>query len=543
MSRTFQLTPEQEAIVSAARDTTSNLMVTAFAGCSKTTTLELIAKALPPQASLALAFNVKIKKELEARFPAHFTVLTMNGLGHRAWGAATRKRLEVDDRKMGRITTQVLRTAKLDKDSELWDNVRSLASAAQARGLVPSQFPHATSLCADSGPMWQQIADDAFIDADGEAFSLAREVLVQSILEAMAGKISYDDQIYMPTLFHGQFPRYPLVMVDEAQDLSPMNHRMVAKVAAGRLIVVGDPKQSIYAFRGADTESMSKLRGLRQEWTELPLSVTFRCPRSVVARQQRHVPGFAAFHTNAEGTVLDLSHSQWEFRNSTQKPGTLELAWVPGKDEETTLPVPHNDVAVLCRNTAPLIKLAFRLLRVGIPPMVLGRDIGKSLVTLAKKILPADGDAEALREAIEQWRWVESANAKASENEQKLAGIHDRAESLLAVLAMARVQTKPELLSALEDLFSESRGAITLATIHRAKGLEWSMVFHLDPWRIPSKYAKKAAALGDRSQLGQEYNLLYVCETRAKHTLVMASLSDNEEDGKAEGGEDAGDSE
>ena len=89
---------------------------------------------------------------------------------------------------------------------------------------------------------------------------------------------------------------------------------------------------------------------------------------------------------------------------------------------------------------------------------------------------------------------------------------------------------KPENARALREsinsLFAKETAKVILATGHRAKGLEWPVVIHLDPWRVPSKYAKKAAQDGNRAQLQQELNLKYVIETRAKSILVEASLED-----------------
>ena len=86
----MQPTLEQQHIIDAARSPAS-LMVNALAGTGKTTTLTMLAAALPKEPSLALAFNKKIKEELEKRFPPHFTVMTMNGLGHRAWSFTINK--------------------------------------------------------------------------------------------------------------------------------------------------------------------------------------------------------------------------------------------------------------------------------------------------------------------------------------------------------------------------------------------------------------------------------------------------------------------
>ena len=91
----FSPTPEQDSIVEAVRSSTDSLMVKAYAGCAKTTTILLAAKALPVEPALALAFNKKIQLELEKKLPSHFAVKTMNGLGHSAWSQAIGRRLTI----------------------------------------------------------------------------------------------------------------------------------------------------------------------------------------------------------------------------------------------------------------------------------------------------------------------------------------------------------------------------------------------------------------------------------------------------------------
>lgn len=75
----------------------------------------------------------------------------------------------------------------------------------------------------------------------------------------------------------------------------------------------------------------------------------------------------------------------------------------------------------------------------------------------------------------------------------------------------------------LTQLFERSAGHVVLSSIHRAKGLEWDVVLHLDPWRIPSKFAQQNPA-----QMKQELNLRYVAETRTKRLLIEANLEDFE---------------
>ena len=49
---------------------------------------------------------------------------------------------------------------------------------------------------------------------------------------------------------------------------------------------------------------MAKISDLRPNWLRRPLTLTFRCPKAIVARQQGHAPGFRAADRNAEGVVL-----------------------------------------------------------------------------------------------------------------------------------------------------------------------------------------------------------------------------------------------
>ena len=84
--------------------------------------------------------------------------------------------------------------------------------------------------------------------------------------------------------------RFRHVMVDEAQDVSPIQARLVRLLIGEgggrpRLFLVGDEKQSIYGFRGADVRQFRELRDLVRQWggTLLPLSASFRTHRELVA--------------------------------------------------------------------------------------------------------------------------------------------------------------------------------------------------------------------------------------------------------------------
>ena len=68
--------------------------------------------------------------------------------------------------------------------------------------------------------------------------------------------------------------RYSVALVDESQDTDPIQWQVIRAVFdESRLVVIGDPKQSIYSFRGADVESYlaaldgaDALRTLETNW-------------------------------------------------------------------------------------------------------------------------------------------------------------------------------------------------------------------------------------------------------------------------------------
>lgn len=520
------LSPEQCAIIDAGISSPLSIMVDALAGCAKTTSIEAlcaaIVRALPNVTGLALAFNVKIKDELRSRLPANFEVLTMNGLGHRAWGKSIGRGLRLEQKKIGNLIKDISKEQRIRLTSDEWSDMQRLVSLAMAAGIVPKPYEGSKpGLLPDTEESWLSVAEPAWIEASPSMLDMAHEILVRNIKMAYEGVISFDDQIYCSTMLAGPglFPKFPLVIVDEAQDLSPLNHRQLKYCSTDRIIAVGDPHQAIYAFRGADSSSMAKIKTLRPEWIELPLETTFRCPKAIVAKANAHVPGFRAAASAPDGRVIRLT-------------GRDDPSWTWPQIEafaaESVSSPRTPTIAIICRNNAPLLSIAFKLIRAGIPPQMLGRDIGKGLIALVKKITPASGleSHAACVEAINVWRDRERQLALVNEKDEKLAGIEDRAESLLAVLEGANCGNANALCFALENLFGKEHGRVILGTGHKVKGLEYDTVIHLDPWRIPSKYAKKAAEAGYPAQLEQEKNLEYVIDTRSKNTLILANLED-----------------
>jgi urease gamma subunit len=171
---------------------------------------------------------------------------------------------------------------------------------------------------------------------------------------------------------------------------------------------------------------------------------------------------------------------------------------------------------VVCRNTAPLIDLAYRMIAAGRPVRVMGREIGQGLVNIVQRVAGRRTTAiDAFLVKLATWRV--RMLAKARDDESKVAAVEDKAQCI-EMLARS-VDTVAELVRAIDAIFADGSGGVTLATVHKAKGLEAPRVFILEPDLMPSKWARQ------QWQIEQEHNLTYVAVTRALETLVYLPLA------------------
>lgn len=483
--RLLEATEEQTAIIDyVLGPKPKNLLINALAGAAKTSTLRFLCKYLPIQPTLSLAFNKRIADEMSKVLPGHVRCATMNSVGHRVWGSAVGKRLVLEIKKNYNLVKEGIdRLPRRERQDafDLFGDIMKTISRAKLSGYIPSGVPQGRPiLTADEffGGL-EEAPDPWFID-------LINQALITGIKQAYGGLIDFDDQIYMPTLFGGSFPQHPRVMVDEAQDLSPLNHAMVDRlVSAGcHLTAVGDPWQSIYAFRGADTKSMRWLHE-RFDMHEMTLSVSFRCPISVVRNAHSRVPHMRWPEWAIEGTVASLP--EWN---------------------ATTIP---DNSAIICRNNAPLLSCALTLLKAGRGVQLVGTDLGPSLVKALKKFGDPQIPQTQVFAAIDAW---EADKLRKSRNASSVA---DKAECLRVFAGFG--PTLGAAIAYCEHIFA-AKGPIQLLSGHKAKGLEWDTVYHLDPQRVPSPWAK------DGEALEQELNVRYVIETRSKRELYFVRLED-----------------
>lgn len=461
-------TTEQESILSLAKETTDNLMINALAGAGKTSTLELIERAVKKQPILYLCFNKRNAEEAEKRMQSTTIVKTFNSIGHRVWAQSqATKNLTLQPKKVPDILREMIKSVKKrEAQSAMWDSFWEVVNGvamAKALGYVPEgKYPNAKRLTGQGE--YQSHLDEKPDDLTSD---LIDAVLSESIRQAYDGVIDYNDQLYMPALFGATLPRFPLVKVDEFQDLSPVNHALLGKLARDRLIGVGDPWQNIYGFRGAKQGGMAEAQA---KWAMKPcdLSISFRCPKAIVEAAQWRVPHFK--------WIKDGGHYE-------------RLLALRGGDIS-------DDSAIICRNNAPLFRTAMCLLSIGHSVSVVGSDIGPKLIAIMRKLGEPTLSRSATVAAIAAWleAKIEAGSTTAGDLADCMRVFASHGDSLGQAISYA------------EHLFAQ-KGSIKLLTIHKSKGLEFPTVYHLDPWLVRK----------DPDE--QDQNLDYVATTRSMSHL------------------------
>lgn len=468
----FKITEEQAAIVDRARSTTDNILLSALAGAAKTSTLVLVAQAIPDTQMLCLAFNKRIADEMQERLPQNCKAMTLNSLGHRTWCEATGRRLRIETSKTYDILKSLVDDCPREDRNILYENFAELMRIidfGKSCGYVPTGHYEKAKRLMDDDSFFNHI-EQKLTDIE---IGVVRMATLLSLKQAFEGLCDYNDQILMPTVFHGAFPRYQLTLVDEAQDLSALNHATLRKmIGTRRLIAVGDPNQAIYGFRGAHQESMAALRN-EFSMTEMHLSISFRCPRSIVRHAHWRAPTMRWPEWAVEGEVRHLQ------------------TWSPDDLPEAA--------TIICRNNAPLFRLAIKLLIAGRPVELHGKDVVAGLTKIMRKFGGSDLRTADVLDKIDIWE-----EKQKEKNKHRAHGsIEDRAECMRIFAHQGK--TLGEALAYAQHMV-QMHSPLKMMTGHKAKGLEFDHVFFLDNELVGSD--------------DQEPNLRYVIITRAKVSLT-----------------------
>lgn len=468
----------QNNIFDFVKSGNGSAVIEAVAGSGKTTTIVEAIK-LVTGSTIFLAFNRSIADELGRRgvnartFHSLTYSIVLRHKGARA----------VNKNKLFEIVQENLGDEDVRNYGSFITKLVDLAKQAGVGCLVPNE-PN----------VWMDIVDHHDLELASEDATLNRAVaLAMRLLEASntSREVDFSDMLYIPVLEGLSLPKYDFVFVDEAQDTNAIQRALLRKIMRpeSRLVAVGDPAQAIYGFRGADSNSINLIA---EEFNciKLPLTVSYRCPKSVVEHARKWVKHIEPAPTAPEGKVTDLGLN---FKNADFVKGDL----------------------VVCRTTAPVVKLAYSLLRDRISARIMGKEIGEGLKSLVTK-MKAKG-IEALIEKLNAYTTRETEKLTARGKDEKASAIQDKTDTIL-VLINSLTETRrtiPALIETIDSLFDDKNATVTLATIHKAKGLEASRVFWLNSQDCPSKWARKDW------QIQQEYNLCYVATTRAMQELVL----------------------
>jgi DNA helicase-2/ATP-dependent DNA helicase PcrA len=455
-----------------------HLLVRARAGTGKTTTIIEAINYAPENKILLAAFNKEIATELTRRLKnPKAEAKTLHSAGFRelmgGWEG-----VKIDNERGEKLARKV---AGVNAPDWAITVIKKLASLGKSICPINTSIKQLMDL-ADEYDLIQNennVWNPKLLATHAQsAMQLAR---------VKDGTCDFDDMIFVPLANEWVTPRYDMVVIDECQD---MNYSQILLAqglckAGGRIVVVGDDRQAIYGFRGADSSSMDRLKE-ELKATELPLTVTYRCPKKVVAIAQALVPDYLAHPTAPEGRV--------EHFNPEQMYKGADLGDF-----------------VLSRKNAPLAEIALRFLRDGKRAIIKGRDIAKGLVKITKGIKANSVPDFLLRLNTWEEKQVTRLRNTNKNVDAKIELVRDQADTLrglaMGLASVSEIQTRIESMFADLDP-KDTKNVIMCSSVHRAKGLEAKNVWVL---RDTLKTNKG----------GEESNITYVAYTRAKETLIL----------------------
>jgi len=490
----------QEDIFKWFADPSGPIAVNAKAGSGKTTTLVQGMNRMTRSGNrLFAAFNASIVAELKKKLPASVQCQTIHSLGLQTLrsGFPDIKRWDVENGniKYRQMARDIQVPSEYGDKRVVQDAILSLLNYAQLT-LTPLEVDNIVEM---AGRFGVEIPAECPIEGIAE---IVKNMLIQGRTLAEKGIISFSDMLYMPSVIGIEPPKYSLVAVDEAQDLSKVQMHLLthAMDKGGNFIAVGDPRQAIYMFAGAESDSFYQLKN-HFAAQELPLNFCYRCPEAVIKEAQQIVPDIECPEGTRAGIVDTITDER--FKNML-KPGDM----------------------VLCRLTAPLVKLCFELIKRRIPAKVRGRDIGAQIASVVRQIMKRNTDMGAFCRLMYDWQENQIRvllDKLGSEDQQQ--SINDKVDCLAICYAMFKPHSIEGFCADIKNLFSDDQSPITLCTVHRAKGLENPRVFIIKPEKLPLVRKNQTGA-----QMEQELNLKYVAVTRAQEELyfVESVAEDNQ---------------
>lgn len=481
----FKPSKYQRVVYTYIQKGKGNAVIDAVAGSGKSTTIVNALKLIPSDKSvLFLAFNKAIVEELKLKVGQvdNVDIRTLHSLGASAVMKSLNSKLATD-----KYRAWVNNGLKYD----ILKPTRELPSEHM------STYKQNIIKLIDLGRVnlvkGERNLDELAYKHNLEIMDNEIDIAIRGIKwgEREVSSIDFTDMIYFPNIKDIRMPQYDWVFIDECQDLNAAQREMFLKCVkpTGRFVAVGDPRQAIYGFAGADVESFNLLKQIPNT-AKLPLSVCYRCDNDIINLAKEIVPQIEARDNAPSGTVD---------RNA-------KIADVKDGD------------MILCRVTSPLVRLCMQYIGNGVKAYVKGRDIGVNLINMIKKTnrktiaevsVKLEGELSRIANNVVKKTKCTLQEAEESDiyksYEDKLKAINVLSEGLV---------TAKEVIDRIEVIFSGGKEGIVLSTIHKSKGLESNRVFIICEDKLYLKHCMMIPWMAE-----QERNLVYVAYTRAKHYL------------------------
>jgi DNA helicase-2/ATP-dependent DNA helicase PcrA len=530
------LDPEQREAAEAVR---GPVCILAGAGTGKTRAIThriayaVHSGAVPSGHLLAVTFTARAAGEMRTRLRG----LGVGGVQARTFHAAALRQLqffaprvlggelpEVVDHPM-RLVANAAARARLRADRA---EVRDLAAEidwAKAVLATPSDYPaRAVQAGRETTTSPATIADvyEKYEEAKRRAGQLDFSDLLLIMSSALETYSDVAEQVRS---------QYRHFVVDEYQDVSPLQQRMLDAWLGGRqdLCVVGDPNQTIYSFAGATPAHLTEFRRRYPDAEVIRLERDYRSTPQVVAlanNLMRHTtgPGVTLIGQRPDGPIPTFA----EFDDEPAEAATVAAACARLIADGTAAA----EIAVLFRVNAQSEVYEAALSSAGVAYVLRGgeRFFDRAEIRQARLLLRgaarADSEGETL---LDEVRTVLSSTGWDSDKPPPGGAAREKWESMAALVILAEdlLALNPdaglsELTAELDQRASAQHAptvqGVTLASLHSAKGLEWDAVFlvGLTDTTVPIQHATTDA------QIEEERRLLYVGITRARERLALS---------------------
>jgi len=359
-----------------------------------------------------------------------------------------------------------------------------------------------------------------------------RQVDFEDVLLATAGMLESE-----PWVAQQVREQYRFFVVDEYQDVSPLQQALLDLWLGDRqdLCVVGDASQTIYSFAGASSEHLMSFPSRYPDSVVVRLEQNYRSTPAIVEtanRLMRDRAGALNLRPAAIGGERAAGKADRRLLEptvATHRDDRAEARTVAGQiADQVAAGTRPQDIAVLYRINIQGAALEAALGDVGISYQLRGGKRFFDLPEVKQTLLMLKGASVAktveplfktVSDVLRSLGWTQDPP-------DSRGAVRDRWESLNAIMGLAEAADPATTLRQFsDDLYERAAGqheptmdAVTLATLHSAKGLEWDTVYviGLSEGLVPISYAKTPAAIDE------ERRLLYVGVTRARERLHLS---------------------